>query len=80
MGPVDTLLKTKGNLREIWKNKGPLSGHGGKTNGASAQRSGDQLTVKMEAPRMSAFGGKADINHQSSECPLIAKSGHSDDG
>ena len=25
---------------------------------------------------MSAFGGKADVNHQVAECPLIAKSGH----
>ena len=26
---------------------------------------------------MSAFGGKADVNHQTPECPLIAISGHS---
>ena len=28
---------------------------------------------------MSAFGAKADVNHYGSECPLIAKSGHSGD-
>ncbi len=27
--------------------------------------------------RMSAFGGKADLNHDPVECPLLAKSGHS---
>ena len=27
---------------------------------------------------MSAFGGKADVNHQTPECPLIAISGRSD--
>ena len=27
-------------------------------------------------PPMSAFGGKADVNHQVAECPLIAISGH----
>ncbi len=25
---------------------------------------------------MSAFGGKADVNHCMGECPLLAKSGH----
>ncbi len=29
---------------------------------------------------MSAFGAKADVNHQTPECPLIAISGHSGDG
>ena len=28
------------------------------------------------SPAMSAFGGKADVNHCVGECPLIAKSGH----
>jgi len=31
------------------------------------------------AVRMSAFGGKADVNHCVGECLLIAKSGHSGD-
>ena len=30
------------------------------------------------ASRMSAFGGKADVNHGLAELPLIAISGHSD--
>ena len=30
--------------------------------------------------RMSAFGGKADLNHLSGKSPLIAKSGHQDEG
>jgi len=29
---------------------------------------------------MSAFGGKADVNHSPAEGPLIAKSGHPGDG
>jgi hypothetical protein len=29
---------------------------------------------------MSAFGGKADVNHCVGECPLLAISGHSDSG
>ncbi len=29
---------------------------------------------------MSAFGGKADVNHYASEGPLIAISGHKDEG
>ncbi len=29
---------------------------------------------------MSAFGGKADVNHETPECPLIAISGHKDEG
>ncbi len=32
------------------------------------------------APRMSALGGRADVIVQPSECPLIAISGHSDEG
>ncbi len=32
------------------------------------------------AVRMSAFGGKADVNHYASEGPLIAISGHRGDG
>ena len=58
------------------KQKGTC-GKFGKTNGASTQRPGDQLAVKMEAPRMSAIEGKADINRYGSKGPLIAKSGHS---
>ena len=33
---------------------------------------------KAAPSRMSAFGGKADVNHCVGECPLIAISGHSD--
>ncbi len=29
---------------------------------------------------MSAFGGRADVNHCVGECPLIARSGHWDEG
>ena len=37
------------------------------------------ISRRFAAPsRMSAFGGKADVNHIHPICPLIAKTGHSD--
>ena len=36
------------------------------------------ISGRKAAPiSMSAFGGKADVNHQTPECPLLAISGHS---
>ena len=36
------------------------------------------ISRRLVAPsQMSAFGGKADVNHCVGECPLLAKSGHS---
>ncbi len=34
--------------------------------------------IRTSRRGMSAFGGKADVNHCVGECPLIAISGHSD--
>jgi hypothetical protein len=33
--------------------------------------------IQIERHAMSAFGGKTVVNHQASECLLIARSGHS---
>ena len=50
----------------------------------SGAATGCQLWVKsgpfVQLPKMSAFGGKADVIQGVAECPLIAKSGHWDEG
>ncbi len=55
----------------------PLSALGG---AVWPDKSGAML-LPLVASSMSAFGGKADVNHCVAECPLLAISGHSgDDG
>ena len=66
-------------LGEVMADLADCWAHG--TLGALGRRPERPLWVKSRPPAqppiMSAFGGKADVNHCVGECPLLAISGHS---